>query len=199
MKKSITLFCALGLFALPLHAQQPEAPTVAKDAHAVEAAAPDPSAAAMRESQHLQKALGLDARQTRKVYKLYYSHFKKSMSQRPSPGAYRGMAGRSGGPGRPGGPGMGPGRGGAGMHPGGPGRMDGMGRRPEGDAGPGEHRQPAGLKSSAKDLETWRKTQEKKFRKIFTDEQYTAWQHMQPVPPAGHPDAAKERPAAPRP
>lgn len=183
MKKSLVLIFALGLFAQPLHAQRPEAPEAPREAHAA-AVMPDPSAAAMRESQHLQKALGLDARQTRKVYKLFYSHFKRSMPQKtPGFGAPHGMAGGPGGPG---------------MGPGGSGHMGGPGRGPGEAMHPGEHPRPTDLKASQENSETWRKTQEKKFRKIFTDEQYVAWQRMKPVPPAVHPDAVKEQPAAPR-
>ena len=190
MKKSLVLLFALGLFALPLQAQQPGVRPVPQDAHAATTVAPDPSAAAMRESQHLQKALGLDARQTRKVYKFFYSHFKKSMPQAPRSGAPRGMAEGPDGFGHPGGPGMGPG---------GPGHMDGMGRGPGGSMNPGERPQPAGLKAvSQEDPEAWRKTQEKKFRKIFTAEQYAAWKSMASVPPAPRPDAAQKQSATPR-
>lgn len=177
MKRSFILCFALGLLALPLCAQQPERP--AAPGSELESSGPgDPSAAAMRESQRLQQALGLNDKQTRKVYKLFYSHFKTQMPQSGSFGAPRGMGG---------GPGMGPG-----MGPGGPGRMGGHSGAPDGIER-GGHPQFAGAKDSAEDREAWRKKQEKKFRKIFTEAQYAAWKQMEVLPAAPHrggPDGA---------
>lgn len=153
MKRFFILCFVLGNLALPLCAQLPERPVAS--GLELEAAGPgDPSALAMRESQRLQQALGLNDKQTRKVYKLFYAHFKAQMPQTGRFGAPRGMGG---------GPGMGPG-----MGPVGPGRMVGHPGAPDGIER-GGHPQFAGAKDAAKEREAWRQTQEKKFRKIFTE------------------------------
>lgn len=179
MKRILVLLVALNIAVLPLHAQRPKVPAAPREAVAPVGPS-DPAAAAMRESQRLQQALGLDARQTRKVYKLFYGHFKKETPQAPGVGMPHGKPGE---PGRPGTPGMGPGG------PGGPGRMAGMGH--PGGMGPGEHRRPADLKTPGEDPASWRATLEKKFRKIFTAEQYAAWLRLTPAPPVSHSEAPR--------
>lgn len=102
MKRFYVLVFALAAFSVPLWAQAPAPPAAPQEASAPESTLSDPSARAMRESQRLQKALDLNARQTGKVYKLYFKHFKK---ETPPFGGPEGMPGR---PGRPGGPGARP-------------------------------------------------------------------------------------------
>lgn len=102
MKRFYVLVFALAAFSVPLWAQAPASPATPQEASAQEPAVSDPSARAMRESQRLQKALDLNARQTGKVYKLYFKHFKK---ETPPFGGPEGMPGR---PRRPGGPGARP-------------------------------------------------------------------------------------------
>lgn len=95
MKRFFILCFVLGNLALPLCAQLPERPVAS--GLELEAAGPgDPSALAMRESQRLQQALGLNDKQTRKVYKLFYAHFKAQMPQTGRFGAPRGMGGGPG-------------------------------------------------------------------------------------------------------
>lgn len=154
----------------------------------------------MRESQRLQKALDLNARQTGKVYKLYFKHFKK---ETPPFGGPEGMPGR---PGRPGGPGAPDGSdrssgmpGGAGhphgprpggMHgpgPGGQGGFDAAGSRPRLEAG-----------EMPRQTDAWSERLSRRLRRIFTEEQYAAWERMTPAPGrAGRPchaPSAGERP-----
>lgn len=187
MKRFYVLVFALAAFSVPLWAQAPTSPAAPQEASAQEPAVSDPSARAMRESQRLQKALDLNARQTGKVYKLYFKHFKKETPPFGGPEGMPGRPGRPGGPGAPGGmPGgagrpMGPRPGG--MHgpgPGGPGDFDAAGPRPRMD--------DAQMRESA---EAWQKTLSRKFRKIFTEEQYAAWERMTPAPGrAGRPGPA---------
>lgn len=81
MKRFFILCFVLGNLALPLCAQLPERPVAS--GLELEAAGPgDPSALAMRESQRLQQALGLNDKQTRKVYKLFM-HISRRRCHRP--------------------------------------------------------------------------------------------------------------------
>jgi len=176
MKRFFILCFVLGNLALPLCAQLPERPVAS--GLELEAAGPgDPSALAMRESQRLQQALGLNDKQTRKVYKLFYAHFKAQMPQTGRFGAPRGMGG---------GPGMG-----SGMEPVGPGRMVGHPGAPDGIER-GGHPQFVGAKDAAKEREAWRQTQEKKFRKIFTETQFAAWKKLETLPAAPHRRASED-------
>lgn len=159
----------------------------------------------MRESQRLQQQLSLDAKQTKKVYKLYYKHFKKQTPQSQGFGG-PGMGG-------PGGMGRGPGMGGPGGMPGGrPGGFGEPGARHPGSERPGQvQSQGPSRQVDADEMrraeETWREQQAKKFRKIFTSEQYAAWEQMiqklpRPESPAKGPVADKpglrsENPAGP--
>ena len=63
-----------------------------------------------------------------------------------------------------------------------PGRESGM--HPQGALGPAD----AGKMQAA--AEEWHRKQAKKFRKIFTDEQYAAWERMRPQ--AGKPEDPRD-------
>lgn len=186
MKRYLAFVFACVAIPAAVCAQAPAMPSD-QPAEMVESAArnADPSALAMRESQKLQKTLGLDAKQTKKVYKLFYKHFK---SETPSFGRPGGMGPHPGGMG---------GRGGFG----GPGGMPGGAGRPEGPArngmhGPGsgasegltsgDRPAPADMGELREKAEAWKKEQAKKFRKIFSAEQYAAWEKMTAQPQGPH-------------
>lgn len=188
MKRLFLLISAWMAFSTSLFAQE----TASAPQPRASVSVADPSVRAMKESQHLQQVLDLDARQTKKVYKFFHAHFKNEIStSRPfgGPGGPVGPGG-PGGPGRdgfgmmggPGGPDMTGGRGG--MRPRGvaPGREFGM--HPQGALGPAD----AGKMQVA--AEEWHRKQAKKFRKIFTDEQYAAWERMRPQ--AGKPEDPRD-------
>lgn len=191
MKKIFVLFSGWALFMAPLCAQEPAAAPGTR-VLPTETATGDPSVLAMRESQRLQKALALDAGQTKKVYKLFYSRFKKENPQKsgfgaPGMGGPRGMGHGPGAPGMggPGGMSGGPGRPGAsGFGASGPGQ-EGVNR--SGEVPPEARPRQAGSEESRREADAWRKKLDKKFRKIFTAEQYAAWERMTPQPHPGTP------------
>lgn len=183
MKQLFFLMLA-AVFACPAGAQDRtgyDAASGATQTAPVQRAQTDASTAAMRESQRLQKALGLDAKQTKQVYKAVYNLLKSEMPQRSGfggPGGPRGGMGLGGG--------MGPG---GGMYGGGPGR--GI------PGGPGEGMQsdqPRMPREGAArgDEASRQKTLAKKFRKLFTPEQYAAWERLCAE---WRPDAPEGRPA----
>lgn len=136
-----------------------------------------PSVMAMRESERLQRALGLNAKQTKQVYKTVYNQLKSDMPQQSGFGD--GMGGPRGGMGGPGG-GMGPGRG----MPGGSGQE---GMQPDQQKSPREGAPRGGDAARQKALA-------KKFRKLFTPEQYAAWERLCAERQSEHPARRQERP-----
>ncbi len=178
MKKILVLFSGWVLFMAPLCAQAP-ADHPGNRTLPTKSVTDDPSVLAMRESQRLQQQLTLDAKQTKKVYKLFYSHFKKANPQKsgfggpgrgPGGPGMGGPGGMSGGPGRPGGPGFGasgPAREGANLSRGVP---------PEGRP------QQVGSEEARREADAWREKLTRKLRKILTAEQYAAWERMTPQP-----------------
>ena len=56
----------------------------------------------------------------------------------------------------------------------------------------GGHPQFVGAKDAAKEREAWRQTQEKKFRKIFTETQFAAWKKLETLPAAPHRRASED-------
>lgn len=191
MKRTFALILTLAVCVLPVCAQPPGAGSGSRPAVA-EASANDPSALAMRESQRLQKALGLNAKQTRKVYKLFYKHFRKETPQVSGFGGPQHHAGfGASGMGGFGGPGMG--------------RPGGGEMRPEGSKFGTERPEMQEQRSDAdpmrrEDTGTWQKEQARKFRRIFTAGQYAAWEKLTARPPQsedsapGKPDELPEKP-----
>lgn len=74
MKRYFALILILAACSLSVRAQQPQVPV--RPASEAASMRHDPAAQAMRESERLQKALGLTDKQTKKVYKFCYKHFK---------------------------------------------------------------------------------------------------------------------------
>lgn len=150
----------------------------ATEPQSVQRVQPDPSAMAMRESQRLQKALGLDAKQTKQVYKTVYNQLKSDMSQQSGFGGVGGFRG-----------GMGPG---GGMHGGAPGRGMPSGSGPEGMQSD-RRRIPREGAAARGDDAARQKVLAKKFRKLFTPEQYAAWQRLCAEQRPEHPAGRQER------
>lgn len=130
----------------------------------------DPSAMAMRESQRLRSALGLNDKQLKQVYKTLYNQYKSDMPR---------QSGFGGGPGGgPGGPRGGMAGGPGGMRGGGPGMGMPGGHSGPGGMQPGERRMAPDADAMREQAEARRKAQARKFRKILTPEQYAAWERM---------------------
>lgn len=147
-----------------------------------------PAERAERKAEMMQKEVGLTDKQYKKVYKLFKKDYQyrqdlmeermggmPPMGERPEgmggPGGGPGMGGPRGGMGGPGGgPGMGGGPRGGGMPP--QGEMSGR-PRPEGFPGMG----PGGAEVSDEYIEK----QDRKLRKILTEEQYGQWRAKHPI------------------
>ncbi|MCD7968963.1 MAG: hypothetical protein LUF87_01240 [Alistipes sp.] len=174
MKRVLAQAAVLFLFANMLHAQPGEPPR-------------QKSAEEMAEEKTalVAEKLGLDDKQSKKVYKLYLAQSKELLGSAQANRAQMGME-RGGGPGgggmRGGGP-AGGGPGGGGMRGGGP-----AGGRP-GGGGPGgpeirdgqpsegrpERMGPQPIEESEKSI----RKREKKMKKILTAEQFGQWQAME--------------------
>ncbi len=180
MKHNLLLAAACLLFSFGLSAQPQGRPEPPKQESAEELA--------QKKVDLMDSELGLTKKQYKKAYKLFKKDFQyrqdameEKMSERPQggPGGMGGPGGGMGGPGGgmgPGGMGMGGPGGGMGMGgPGGMGAPDGMepGSRPEG--GPGMNPMDDVI------TEEYLEKQEKKLKKILTDEQYTAWRAKHPA------------------
>lgn len=211
MKRYFALILILAACSLSVRAQQPQAP--ARPASEAASMRRDPAAQAMRESERLQKALGLTDKQTKKVYKFCYKHFKSETPQFGGFGRPGGMGGRPGGFGGFGGPdGMGGGPGGFGEPggmaggPGGFGGRGGMRSRTPGQGRPegvtsGERPRRIDSEAARQMAAAWHDEQARKFKKLFTDEQYAAWERLasEPLRPAGPQPSECPVPTAPAP